>query len=245
MSKPILSIVDQSFYVDNCLGSTHSKEEAKDLIDGLRQLLDTGGFEIRQWASNVPVIIEHLPSDVRNESSELWLSHSSTDLQEPTLGLGWDCLCDSLKYKHRQVERTEPTLSNVYKVLACQYDPLGYIVPFTTRTKILVQDLWKEQIGCDNPIQPQSLHDDGLPGNASFPTSSRWRSLDAMHQHLQTPQHPTESCTSSATPRKEPTGLSLTCPRQVPCCTKKPAVHATTGDECSTHWCSISQRASK
>ena len=81
------------------------------------------------------------------------------DLQEPTLGLRWDCLRDSLKYKHRPVERTEPTLRNVYKVLACQYDPLGYIVPFTTRAKILVQDLWKEQIGWDEPIQPLSLRD--------------------------------------------------------------------------------------
>lgn len=57
------------------------------------------------------------------------------DLQEPTLGLQWDCPSDTLKYKHRNVARTEPTLRNVYKVLACQYDPLGYLVPFTTRVK--------------------------------------------------------------------------------------------------------------
>lgn len=50
-------------------------------------------------------------------------------------------------------------MRNVYKVLACQYDPLGYIVPFTTQAKVLVQDLWKEQIGWDDPIQPQSLRD--------------------------------------------------------------------------------------
>ncbi|XP_058508983.1 uncharacterized protein LOC131475122 [Solea solea] len=188
----LVDCVGQSFYVDNCLRSTHSKEEAKDLVDGLRQLLHTGGFEIRQWASNTPEVIEHLPSDVRSESSELWLSQSSLDLQEPTLGLRWDCLRDSLKYKHRPVERTEPTLRNVYKVLACQYDPLGYIVPFTTRAKILVQDLWKIQIGWDEPIQPQSLRDRWLaweqeipdliqmeiprcyaPASADSPTSSR------------------------------------------------------------------------
>lgn len=83
----LVDCVEQSFYVDNCLRSTHSKEEAKDLVDSLRQLLHTGGFEIRQWASNIPADIEHLPSDVRSGSSELWLSQSSTDLQEPTLGL--------------------------------------------------------------------------------------------------------------------------------------------------------------
>ncbi|XP_035990660.1 uncharacterized protein LOC118562391 [Fundulus heteroclitus] len=34
--------------------TSHSKEEAKDLVDGLSQLLITGGFEMRQWASNIP-----------------------------------------------------------------------------------------------------------------------------------------------------------------------------------------------
>ncbi|KAL4007047.1 ATP-binding cassette, subfamily C (CFTR/MRP), member 12 [Sarotherodon galilaeus] len=140
----LVHCVEQSFYVDNCLRSSHSQEEAKVLVDSLRQLLQTRGFEIRQWASNIPAVIEHLPSNVRSESSDLWLSQSSTDLWEPTLGLTWDSLRDSFKYRHRMGERTEPTLRNVYKTLACQYDPLGYIVPFTTQAKILVQDLWKK-----------------------------------------------------------------------------------------------------
>ncbi|KAI3374589.1 hypothetical protein L3Q82_021164 [Scortum barcoo] len=173
-NSDLIDIVEQSFYVDNCLHSTHSKEEAKDVVDRLRQLLHTGGFEIRQWASNVPAVNEDLPSDVRSESSELWLSQHSADLQEPTLGLRWDCLHDSLKYKHRPVERTEPMLRNVYKVLACQYDPLGYIVPFTTRAKI--QDLWKEQLGWDDPMTRSSHRasvTDGSPGNERFLISSK------------------------------------------------------------------------
>lgn len=80
ISRDLVDCVEQSFYVDNCLRSTHSKEEAKDLVEGLCQLLHSRGFEIRQWASNVPAVIEHLPSDVRSESSELWLSQSRMDL---------------------------------------------------------------------------------------------------------------------------------------------------------------------
>lgn len=45
----------------------------------------------------------------------------------------------------------------MYKVLACLFDPLGYLVPFTTRAKVLVQDLWKGNIGWDNVIHPPEL----------------------------------------------------------------------------------------
>jgi hypothetical protein len=75
------------FYIDNCLQSIPSADEARNLANGLWQWLHTGGFEIRQWASNVPTVIKHLPPEARSESSKLWLSQSSTDLQEPTLWL--------------------------------------------------------------------------------------------------------------------------------------------------------------
>ncbi|XP_022540035.2 uncharacterized protein LOC111195821 [Astyanax mexicanus] len=145
----IVNSVEQAFYVDNCLQSFTSVEKAKNLIDRIRALLAAGGFEIRQWASNVPETIKHLPADAKATSTELWLSQQSQDPQESTLGLRWNFLTDCLGYRHRPVEYSEPTLRNVYKVLATQYDPLGYLVPFTTRAKVIIQDLWKTEIGWD------------------------------------------------------------------------------------------------
>lgn len=170
--------VERSFYVDNCLHSTSSTEEAKGLVEELCQHLQTGGFEVRQWASNVPKVTEHLPPEARSESSELWLAKSSSELQEPALGLRWNCLSDSLGYKHRPLEALTPTLRNLYRVLACQYDPLGYIVPLTTRAKVLIQDLWKEELGWDDPVQSSSLLD-------------RWRSWERevpLLVHLELPR---------------------------------------------------------
>ncbi|XP_052443245.1 uncharacterized protein LOC127984578 [Carassius gibelio] len=149
--------VEQAFYVDNCLQSLDSPEKARNLIDRMREHLSSGGFEIRQWASNVPAVVQHLPVEARAASTELWLSEHSLDPQEPALGLRWNCLTDHLGYQHRPVDYSEPTLRNVYKVLATQYDPLGYLIPFTTKAKILVQDLWKLKIGWDDLIHPESL----------------------------------------------------------------------------------------
>lgn len=46
-------------------------------------------------------------------------------------------------------------MRNIYRVLASLYDPLGFIVPFTTRAKILVQGLWSKPREWDDPALPE------------------------------------------------------------------------------------------
>ncbi|XP_048880820.1 uncharacterized protein LOC125748572 [Brienomyrus brachyistius] len=149
--------VMKSFYVDNCIQSVSSPEEAKDLVEQLRILFSTGGFDIRQWASNVAAAVSHLPKEARAESTELWLSYDKVDTPEPALGLHWHCSSDTLRYKHRLVKYTEPTMRNIYRILASQYDPLGFLVPFTTRAKVLVQQLWAKPRQWDDPLLPEDL----------------------------------------------------------------------------------------
>eukprot|EP00063_Salmo_salar_P073595 XP_014048430.1 PREDICTED: uncharacterized protein LOC106601054 [Salmo salar] len=119
--------VENAFYVDNCLQSVPSMAEVKALLDKVRNLLSKGGFEVRQWA-------------------------------KPTLGLRWSCIPDTLGYKHRSALSTEtPTLRTIYRTLASQYNPLGYILPYTTQAKVLVQDLWQTKRDWDEPIHPADL----------------------------------------------------------------------------------------
>ncbi len=126
-------------------------------MDGLRGLLGSGGFEIRQWACNMPNVIDHLPREARSDSIELWLSHDKVEPQESTLGLRWNYDADILGYKHRPVPQTTPTMQHIYKVTASQYDSLGFILPFTTRAKILIQQLWNKQRDWDDPMLPTDL----------------------------------------------------------------------------------------
>ncbi|XP_078797113.1 uncharacterized protein LOC144989073 [Oryzias latipes] len=149
--------IEKSFYVDNCLQSLPTKTEARDLVNELRALLSSAGFVLRQWASNVPEVISHLPEEDRSSSAELWLTQDRTDSPESTLGLSWHFATDMLGYKHRPVQYGAPTLRNIYRVLASQYDPLGFILPYTTRAKILVRYLWDKQRGWDDPQLPPDL----------------------------------------------------------------------------------------
>lgn len=149
--------VERNFHVDNCLQSLPSEAQAKMLVDCLQSLLMEGGFELRQWASNVPAVIDHLPVESRSESSVLWFSQESADPQERTLGLVWQCKSDTLQYKHHQSESPEPTMRNIYRLLAQQYDPLGFLIPYTTRAKVIVQHLWNKKRGWDDPHLPEDL----------------------------------------------------------------------------------------
>lgn len=47
--------------MDNCLQSLPDPESITQLVDRLRKLLLFGGFDLREWARNVPSVVEHLP----------------------------------------------------------------------------------------------------------------------------------------------------------------------------------------
>lgn len=65
--------MEKSFYVDNCTVSLTSEKEAKLLVDQLRNLLADEGFELRQWARNVPAVLCHFLSEARSDSAERWM----------------------------------------------------------------------------------------------------------------------------------------------------------------------------
>lgn len=119
--------IEKSFYVDNCMLGLTLEEEAKALVDQLRNHLAEGGFDLRQWASNVPSVIHHLPPEAKSDSTECWIAQGQSDTQESALGL--HCQSDTLSYKSRSHDCPQVTMHTIYRVLVSQYDPLGYIIP--------------------------------------------------------------------------------------------------------------------
>ncbi|XP_067660546.1 uncharacterized protein [Haliotis asinina] len=140
------------FYVDNCLDSVPTAAEAKELVHDMSALLDKGGFHLRQWISNVPSVVADLPTEDQAANCERWLSLGEAGLTEGTLGLQWQCDSDVLGYRVKEISHDCLTMKVIYRILASQYDPLGYLTPFTARAKVIVQDLWKLKRDWDAPI---------------------------------------------------------------------------------------------
>ncbi|KAL0188099.1 hypothetical protein M9458_015198, partial [Cirrhinus mrigala] len=150
-------IVHQSFYVNNCLTSFPTVSAAKQTVDQLHSMLAEGWFDLRQWVSSHPAVIAHLPSAARSSATEQWLMQNCNDPTEPTLGLRWNCATDTLGYQYRPIEHTALTVRAAYQVLASEYDPLGFILPFTTRAKVIIQQLWAKKRDWDDPDLPPNL----------------------------------------------------------------------------------------
>ena len=71
------------------------------------------------------------------------------------LGLKWNTCTDTLSLTQCQTkqEATSPvTKRSIVQASSKQYDPLGWLSPITVHAKLLIQELWKQQVGWDDPL---------------------------------------------------------------------------------------------
>ena len=73
------------------------------------------------------------------------------------LGLKWDPSTDTLTLTSSKDEsaRRLVTKRNVLQVSSKVYDPLGLLSPVTIRAKLLIQELWQQQLEWDEPLSPE------------------------------------------------------------------------------------------
>ncbi|XP_038063119.1 uncharacterized protein LOC119733821 [Patiria miniata] len=145
--------IERETYVDNQLASRHSEEEARELVASTRECLHEAGFEMVKYASSHPEVVEDLPVAVRSDRyiRSLSLDNLGCEL-EPALGLSWDCKSDELCHPAKVPENRTLTKRTALRVLACQFEPLGSIAPFTARAKMIVQELWMEKLDWDEVV---------------------------------------------------------------------------------------------
>ncbi|XP_068224543.1 uncharacterized protein [Palaemon carinicauda] len=155
-------VIMTNSYVDDIIHSVESKAEAFSLIRDIENVLSKGSFKIKRWT---------ITGD--NEHSDFEVSQNSN---ERILGLNWQCNKDVFYFKTKlnfspkyKGVRTEPDLNklnfvaNIPSVLTkrvvvsqmCSvYDPLGFLLPFTLKAKILLRDTVKcdFKLGWDDPL---------------------------------------------------------------------------------------------
>lgn len=145
-------IIQEDFYVDDCLTGADSIDEALVICRELDLVLKSGGFELAKWTSNCRDVIRLMRS-AENPSIDL-----SENSDTKVLGLRWLTTTDELTFQVTANKIPSPPSKRVVlSEIAKLYDPNGFISPIIIVAKLMMQDLWRLKIDWDEIIPAQVL----------------------------------------------------------------------------------------
>ena len=143
-SPQINKLIMRNFYLDDFVKSVTSAEQAIEIYNMLRAMLERGGFHLTKWISNCELTLTSIDQADKSPSS------SKTFEAEPTspsiLGLQWNVDADNLEVC-RGMQKEIPvkiTQRAVLSHVSTVFDPLGIVSPFTIRMRLLLKSIWKE-----------------------------------------------------------------------------------------------------
>lgn len=151
-----IQTVKNNFYVDDCLKSVATEEQAIGQIKELRELLKRGGFELKKWLSNSRNVMKCIPpSDLATSAATLDLNHDLIPT-ERVLGIVWRTADDSFSFDVN-VKQKPSTKRGLLSITSSIYDPLGFLCPFVLIAKLLFQTLCRMNLDWDESI-PEEIH---------------------------------------------------------------------------------------
>ncbi|XP_053698496.1 uncharacterized protein LOC128745446 [Sabethes cyaneus] len=136
--------VKEDFYMDDAITGADDPTTAKELRIQLQELMQSGGFVLRKFASNCEAVLEDLPAENRSVYSTDGI-HLDPNSTVKTLGLVWMPNTDVFRFKFRIQSITSDTVLTKKRILseiASLFDPLGLIGAVITKAKIFMQSLW-------------------------------------------------------------------------------------------------------
>ncbi|XP_028413087.1 uncharacterized protein LOC114535946 [Dendronephthya gigantea] len=144
-----IETVKRNFYVDDCLKSVKSDEEAVRRASQLRELLSRGGFRLTKWNSTSQKLIKSLPESDRAEKiKDLDFDKLSI---ERVLGVQWNVSTDQFGFSI--VIKVRPlTRRGILSVVSSVFDPLGFAAPFILQAKQILQELCRLKFDWDETI---------------------------------------------------------------------------------------------
>lgn len=120
--------------------------------------LSSASMNIRKWITNDREVATAFSDSVADNQA---VSVPST-WNSKVLGLRWNIMADTFGFKLESVPKTSTgrtvTKRLVLHSIAKVYDPLGFLSPFVVTPKILLQDLWKQNLDWDDELPDDLLH---------------------------------------------------------------------------------------
>ena len=142
---PMEQKLSKSFYVDNFQHSVDSEVELSEVHQLLTSCMSKAGMPLQDWNSNSPVFNSTFSEDNRK-------------ICPTVLGITWNTQSDTLSIKPVVVPQFKQlTKRKALSICSQVYDPLGLLSPVTVKSKVFLQELWKDSKGWDDPLDPETI----------------------------------------------------------------------------------------
>ena len=148
-SPETIETVKRNFNMDDLLKSVRDESTATKLQRKLAALLARGGFRLTKWSSSSRNVFSRIPNQQMTSPSV------NLDLDELPieryLGLLWNTVTDSFRFSVSS-RQSELTKRGVLSRVSSVFDPHGILAPFLLPAKCLIQELWCNKGGLDEPL---------------------------------------------------------------------------------------------
>ena len=185
----VKDVIRRSFYVDDCLRSLQSPDEAKMMIDVVKDVLNKGGFNLTKFVASDPEILNQIAVDDRAKEVKQFSAGSSSKV----LGIEWDVSNDSFHITVNITPKKAIARKDMLSIIASMYDPLGLVSPCIVEGKKLLQEATRMKLSWVDDV-PQELSEkwwswtNSLSGvkNLSFPRCVKTSKFDGATLELHT-----------------------------------------------------------
>ena len=133
-------------------------EEAVHAIKKLQELCSRGGFNLTKFISNKQEVIKSIPDDKRKPNVRNELVTLGNLPEEKALGVKWDTQNDTLGFYIKFADKPL-TRRGLLSTLSSVYDPLGLAAPFLLKGRQIIQQLCRNRLNWDEPIDERSSYE--------------------------------------------------------------------------------------
>ncbi|XP_076396739.1 uncharacterized protein LOC143265933 [Megachile rotundata] len=155
------NIINDS-YMDDFLSSRRTVREAAEFVRDVIAINARANFAMHGWASNKAEVLQNsVDHGQRLDKGDMRLGDRGG---ERVLGLFWDTQTDELQFNVELKNIPKEILLGEKKltkrelcVIMSVFDPLGLLAPFTLKSKIIMQEIWRSGINWDDQLREEDF----------------------------------------------------------------------------------------
>ena len=140
------------------LKSFQAVTEAEDVIRKVNELCAKGGFNLTKFTSNREEVLKSVPDEYRRKNVTDEALKFGKLPEDKALGVKWNISKDTLGFQIKMAENPS-TRCGFLSMLSSIYDPLGLGVPFLLKGRLIIQQLCRDRLGWDEPVDAKTSYE--------------------------------------------------------------------------------------